>query len=136
MPITKLGAVYSGVPAFEGGFLMGIDGGNTLEDSKFYSCLITGPSLTCELGGIHGDLVVAPKISLEWYSFLFGGRLSGACYFLNGTHAYYIIPEGGLSIFSVGSIWLGGNIPLGNSLDEINPLRVSLIFNLIPGLLK
>ena len=135
MPITKLGAVYSGVPAFEGGFLFGIDGGNSIDDSKF-SCMLAGPSLSCEVGRKNGDLVFAPKLSIEWYSFFIGGRFSGALYFKNDQRAYYLIPEGGISLFSVVNIWVGGNIPLISSFREITPLRVSLTVNLIPGLLK
>lgn len=65
--------------------------------------------------GYDTSVIVAPKLSMEFSSVIFGGRVSYGYYMQDGNSSGVIGLEGGLNIVSVFFVYAGYNFVKGNS---------------------
>lgn len=65
--------------------------------------------------GYDTSVIVAPKLSMEFSSIIFGGRVSYGYYMQDGNSSGVIGLEGGLNIVSVFFVYAGYNFVKGNS---------------------
>jgi hypothetical protein len=65
--------------------------------------------------GYDSSFIVAPKLSMEFSSLIFGGRVSYGYYMQDGNSSGVIGLEGGLNIVSVFFVYAGYNFVKGNS---------------------
>ena len=136
MPAIKAGGNYVGFFTGEAGFFLGITRKNLLEASKITSTMCHGPALSCEFGKPNDTLLIAPKLSYEYYSIFYGARISVVDYMKGNSHNIYISPEVGVSGGAFFNIFAGANIPVSGKIEEVKMLRISLTVNLFTYLFK
>ncbi|MBI3503119.1 MAG: hypothetical protein HY063_15135 [Bacteroidetes bacterium] len=136
MPAIKIGGNYVGFFTGEAGFLFGMTRKNLHEASKVTSTTCHGPAISCEIGKPGNDLLIAPKLSYEYYSIFYGARISVVDYMNGSTHNIYICPEAGISGGASFTIFAGANIPVSGGIGEVKTFRASLVINLFSYLFK
>ncbi|KAA9333743.1 hypothetical protein [Adhaeribacter soli] len=124
----KLGYVTQSASGLEVGLLYGR--GLDIHNSLTYEIPSYGIATGGEILGYNGKVFFMPKLSAEFHSMAYGGRLDFSYFKVNKHQDLYLTPQFGLGITSFLSLLFGYNISLsGKNSDYLSPIKFSIYLN-------
>lgn len=100
--------------------------------TKINSMLMHGPTLGVQLSKFDNAQRIIPRLSYEYYSNFWGGRLCLTDYFNRNIHSIYISPEAGFSGGGFLNLFFGVNLPVSeNKIAEVRTFRFSATVDLL-----